>query len=186
MNASQLGRSLGISHNTVREYINFLKGAFLIRELPPYFSNIKKRLVKSPKIYWADTGLLHALMGVEDEEQLLTQPWVGASWEGFVIEQIINSMSASDQVIEPFHLRTSDGYEIDLLFKHAKQTWAVEIKLSSSPSISELKRLNKVADMIGADKRVLISRTTEIIDNGTSISCDLQTFLNDKLLIKPA
>lgn len=88
-NASQLGQGLGLSYHTVNGTLYFLTGAFLIRRLQPLHANVGKRLVKSPKVYWRDTGLLHALMNVSDRDTLLGQPWVGASWEGFVIEQIV-------------------------------------------------------------------------------------------------
>ena len=78
-NASQVGQSLGLSYHTVNSYLDYLAGAFLIRRLPPYQSNIRKRLVKSPRIYWRDSGLLHALLNAPDERALLSQPWVGAS-----------------------------------------------------------------------------------------------------------
>ena len=88
-NASQIGKSLGLSYHTVNNYVDYLEGAFLVRRLPPYFANIRKRVIKRPKLYWRDTGLLHALLNVRDRDTLLNQPWVGASWEGFVIEQIL-------------------------------------------------------------------------------------------------
>ncbi len=88
-NASQVGQSMGLDSKTVSSYVDYLVGAFLIRRLPPYQANIRKRLVKSAKVYWRDSGLLHALLNVPDAATLLDQPWVGASWEGFVIEQIL-------------------------------------------------------------------------------------------------
>ncbi len=91
-NASQVGQSLGLSYHTVNAYLDFLVGAFLIRRLPPYSGNIRKRLVKSPRVYWRDTGLLHALLNTPDDATLLGQPWVGASWEGFVIEQALGAL----------------------------------------------------------------------------------------------
>ena len=104
-NASQVGQSLGLSYQTVNSYVDYLAGAFLIRRLPPYQVNIRKRLVKSPRIYWRDSGLLHALLNVPDERTLLAQPWVGASWEGFVIEQLIGELSSSGRAFEPVLLQ---------------------------------------------------------------------------------
>jgi predicted AAA+ superfamily ATPase len=88
-NASELGRSLGLSYHTIQRYADLVEQAFLLRRLPPYFANLGKRLVKSPKVYLTDTGLLHAFLGVETEQQLDRCPQRGASWEGFIIEQII-------------------------------------------------------------------------------------------------
>ena len=109
-NASRIGQSLGLSYHTVNSYLDFLVGAFLIRRLPPYAANLGKRLVRSPKLYWRDSGLLHALLNVPDERTLLNQPWVGASWEGYVIEQIIGELAARGERVEPYFFRTSDGH----------------------------------------------------------------------------
>ena len=178
LNLSQLGKSLAVSHTAVRTYIDFLTGAFLVRELPVYAANMKKRLVKSPKVYWVDSGLLHALMGVDNREDLLNRPWVGASWEGFVIQQILDSLAPENSSLDPSFFRTSDGYELDLVFRHKQKLWAVEIKLTSSPSVDEIRRLNKTADFIGADQRVLVSRVTQPIENTNTLSCDLPFLLN--------
>jgi len=94
-NASQLGSSLSLDGKTVSSYLDYLTGAFLIRRLLPYQGNIRKRLVKRPKVYWRDTGLLHAQLNITTVDALLSHPAVGASWEGFVIEQIIGSLSAA-------------------------------------------------------------------------------------------
>ncbi len=108
LNASQLGQSLDISYKTVKSYLDYLEGAFLIRQLQPFYKNLKKRIVKSPKIYWRDGGLLHALLNVSSEEQLLDQPWVGADWEGFVIEQILGTLQLSQTSLSPLFRRPSD------------------------------------------------------------------------------
>jgi len=92
-NASQIGQSLGLSYMTVNGYMDYLVGAFLVRRLPSYQTNLRKRLVKRPKYFWRDSGLLHALLNVSDADDLLNQPWVGASWEGFVIDQILGTLA---------------------------------------------------------------------------------------------
>src|SRR5881397_1281601 len=89
LNASQLGASLGVSYHTVKSYLDHLEGAYLVRRLPPYHANIRKRLIRNPKIFWRDTGIIHALLNVSEQRKLLEQPWVGASWETFVIERIL-------------------------------------------------------------------------------------------------
>jgi hypothetical protein len=165
LNASQLGASLALDHKTVLRYCDFLEGAFLIRRLQPYFTNIKKRLVKTPRIYWRDSGLLHALMNVGDLEHLYRQPWLGHSWEGFVIEQTLAAITAVGKRAQPLFFRTSDGYELDLVLDWGTQRWAVEIKLTSNPSTGMIDRLHKTADMIDADRRILVCRTARKIEN---------------------
>lgn len=165
-NASQIGQSLGLSYHTVNSYLDFLEGAFLIRRLPPWLPNLKKRLVRSPRVYWRDTGLLHALLGVRTSDQLPDQPWVGASWEGFVIGQIVETLAARGAVVAPHYFRTADGYEVDLVFKLGRRLWAVESKLTSSPASQEFDRFNAAADLIGAERRVLVAQVNETIFNG--------------------
>ena len=157
-NASQLGKSLGLTYHTVNSYLDYLEGAFLIRRLPAYHANVRKRLVKSPKIYWRDTGFLHALMGVTESSALLEQPWVGASWEGFVIEQILGHLSARGRRFDAHHFRTSDGKELDLVLELEGETWAVEVKLTASPGPHDMRRLDEVANLIGANRRFVVSQ----------------------------
>jgi predicted AAA+ superfamily ATPase len=176
-NASQVGGSLGLSYHTVTSYLDFLVGAFLIRRLPPYHANLGKRLVKSPKIYWRDTGLLHAVLNVVDERELLGQPWVGLSWEGFVIEQLLGSLQQVGRQCEAFFLRTSDQHEIDLVLDFGKSLCAVEVKLTTAPEAEDLARLNKTADLIGADRRILVTQTTENIAHAGQVSCNLPWLL---------
>ncbi|MBI5198379.1 MAG: ATP-binding protein [Nitrospirae bacterium] len=177
-NASQIGQSLGLSYHTVNGYVHFLEGVFLIRKLQPWSTNLRKRLIRSPKCYWRDTGLLHSLLNVQDYETLLNQPWVGASWEGFVIEQILDTLNAAGRPVDPWFFRTSDGSEIDLLFRYGNKLWAIEAKLTSRPSLQDFDSLNRTADMVGADKRVLISQTTRSAMGEDRISCSLPELLN--------
>lgn len=167
-NASQVGQSLGLSYHTVNSYLDFLEGAFLLRRLPPWLPNLKKRLVRSPRVYWRDTGLLHALLGVRDADELLHQPWVGASWEGFVIGQVIELLAARGVPVVPHYFRTADGYEVDLVFRLRRHLWAVEVKLTSNPAQADFARFNTAADLIGADRRVLVAQVPETIFNGKS------------------
>ncbi|MCA9413686.1 MAG: ATP-binding protein [Candidatus Omnitrophica bacterium] len=159
-NASQVGKSLGLSYHTVNNYLDYLEGAFLIRRLQPYQANIKKRLVKSPKIYWRDSGLLHALLNVPDKRALLGQPWVGASWEGFVIQEAIGFLSSLGRRFDPFYFKTSHQQELDLVLDFGNELWAVEVKLSASPGPDDMKKLDLAADMIRASKRFLVSQTS--------------------------
>ena len=172
-NASQIGKSLGLSYHTVNSYLDFLEGVYLIRRLEAYSANLKKRLVKSPKAYWRDSGLLHSLLGIDHFDQLINQPWVGFSWEGFVIEQILTCLRLNDLTYEAFFFRTVDGYELDLVLIISGKIWSFEIKLSSIPGADELDRLKKTSALIGADKMFLISRTSKEIKGENIISTNL-------------
>jgi len=176
-NASRIGQSLGLSYHTVNSYMDFLAGAYLIRRLPPYRPNIRKRLIKSPKIYWRDTGLLHAQLNITDEQALLAQPWVGASWEGFVIEQTIGVLNSVGRPFEAFYFRTSDQHELDLVLELGNELWALEVKLTTSPGLSDMERLDKTADMIGANRRFLVSKTQRTTAGPKRASCNLPWLL---------
>jgi predicted AAA+ superfamily ATPase len=163
-NASQIGKSMGLSYHTTNNYLDYLEQTFLVRRLQPYSTNIGKRLVKRPKVYWRDSGLLHALLNTGRFEDLLVQPWVGTSWEGWVIEQILAALNNRDASVEAFFFRTSDGHEVDLVLQLGRETWAVEIKLSSSVSRNDMQRLQKAAEMIGATRGILLSRAPQEIE----------------------
>jgi predicted AAA+ superfamily ATPase len=182
LNLSRLGQSLGLSHPTVRTYLDHLEGAFLVRRLPPHAANLKKRLIKSPKLYWRDSGLLHALLRVRSWDDLLAQPWAGASWEGFVIEQILATLAIVGRRADASFLRTSDGHEIDLLLSMGRERWAVVVKLTSAPDPHDLERLDRAANLVRASKRIVVSQTPHPIFSDRRISCDLAsllTFLRD-------
>lgn len=180
-NATQIGQSLGLSYHTVNSYLDYLAGAFLIRRLPPFRPNIRKRLIKSPKVYWRDTGLLHALLNVSDRANLLSQPWVGASWEGFVIEQTVGVLNCVGRPFEAFYFRTSDQLELDLVLELGGERWALEIKLTASPGPADMEQLDKSADMIGADRRYLVSQTNRSKGDSKRASCNLSWLLEQLL-----
>jgi predicted AAA+ superfamily ATPase len=179
-NASQVGQNLSLTYQTVNSYMDYLEGAFLVRCLRPWQANVGKRLVRRPKYYWRDSGLLHALLGIDTPARLLAQPWCGASWEGFVIEQALGVLKATGHAPDPWFFRTSDGHEIDLLVDVAGERWAIEIKLGSAPSTRDLAKLRAAADMVDATKRVLVSRKTETVEAGNTLLCSLPVLL-DKL-----
>lgn len=134
-NASQMANNMGISAPTVRHYLDILDDTFIVRQLQPYYANIKKRLIKSPKVYIRDSGLLHSLLGNSTLDALYGHPAVGSSWEGFVIEQIIGILPRGWQF---FFYRSSSGAEIDLLLiNNKKAAIAVEIKYSLSPQAAK-------------------------------------------------
>lgn len=176
-NASGVGKSLGLTYHTLDSYLDYLEGAFLIRRLPSYQANIRKRLIKSPKVFWRDSGLAHALLNVPDEKALIAQPWVGASWEGFVIEQTIGELSARGINFSHYYFRTSDQYELDLVLDFGKELWAVEVKLTASPSHEDMARLNKTADMIKATHRFLVSKAKQASGSKHMVSCNLTNFM---------
>ena len=132
VNLNLLGQSLGLSYNTIKSYIQLLVNTYMIRLLPPFLSNSKKRLVKTEKIYIRDTGILHSLLNIPDSMTLLGHPILGSSWEGFVIETILNSIPSS----KGYFYRTSNGSEIDLVLDYRNQLYAIECKASTSPKVS--------------------------------------------------
>lgn len=177
-NASQIGKSLGLTYHTVNTYLDYLEGAFLVRRLLSFQTNIRKRLVKRPKIYWRDPGLLHALLNITNRQELLNQPWVGSSWEGFVIEQVLGTLEYAGCLYEAYYFRTSDQHEIDLLIQFGSKLWAFEIKLSTCSTIADMNKLNATADLIKADKRFLVSQSKEFIETGSHIVCNLPDLIS--------
>lgn len=135
LNASRLAASLGVSAPTVSGYIDLLSDLLLVRRLPPFFANTKKRLVKSPRVYIRDSGLTHSLLAIESYNQLLGHPVAGASWEGFVIENILSVLPDS---AEPAFYRTAAGAEMDLVLHLPRsKLWAVEVKSGLAPKLGK-------------------------------------------------
>jgi predicted AAA+ superfamily ATPase len=179
LNASQLGQSLGITYHTVQSYLGYLEGAFLVRLLPPFHANLRKRLVKAPKVYWRDSGLAHALLNLTPGSDLRAQPWVGASWEGWVIEQILAGRRARGESLDACFFRTQDGLEADLLLESGRQREVLEIKLTTAPAPEDFGRLERVAALTKASRQVLISRTRRPVVGGDRWSVDLTTYLRE-------
>jgi predicted AAA+ superfamily ATPase len=177
LNASQIGSSMALDHKTVLSHCDFLEGVYLIRRLQPFSTNIRKRLVKRPRVLWRDSGLMHALMGVTDLDHLYRQPWLGHSWEGFVIEQTLDTLSAAGLRATPYFFRTSDGYELDLVLDWGTDRWAIEIKLTSNPSAAMVDRLNATADLIDASRRVLVCRIARRIETEKLLVASLPVWL---------
>jgi len=135
LNQSQLARSIGVSVTTVQRYQDILSSAFLIRTVRPYLPNLRKRLVKSPKIYLNDSGFVHGLLGIGIYEDLLTHPIVGMSWEGYVLEQLSAVVGST---VEVMHYRTAKQEEVDFVLQHpTRGTIAIEVKRSNAPSLSK-------------------------------------------------
>ncbi len=133
LNASKLGQALGVTHPTIRHYLDVMEQTYMVRMLSPFVGNVKKRLVKSPKVFLRDSGILHALLEIGSFEELLGHPIVGASWEGWCIEQITAAMPGW----HPSFYRTSSGEEIDLLLSRGRTLLAFECKRSSAPKPSK-------------------------------------------------
>ncbi|OGT49134.1 MAG: hypothetical protein A3F17_06665 [Gammaproteobacteria bacterium RIFCSPHIGHO2_12_FULL_41_15] len=168
LNASKLAGSLGVESVTISRYLDLMVDLLLVRRLMPWHGNIKKRLVKSPRTYIRDSGVLHTLLQIPDYEKLLGHPILGKSWEGFVIENILSNLPSN---IYPFFYRTSAGAEIDLLLEFGLgDYWAVEIKASRIPTVKkgfhtaceDLKVKRKFVVYTGEDEFSLGSKTTVI------------------------
>lgn len=169
INASQLGQGMNLSYHTVQSWLDHLEGAFLIRRLRPFFANnFPKRLIKTPKLYWRDSGLLHALLGWQPGADIFAQRWAGESWEGWVIEQILSVRQAAGEDCDAFYFRTSDGLECDLLLESGGQREVIEIKMSSGPALEDFRKLAKIAQLTGATRQVLICRIPDsgVVMNG--------------------
>jgi uncharacterized protein len=165
-NAAEPARALGVGETTMRRHLDLLTDALVIRQLQPYFANIGKRQVKSPKVYVRDSGILHQLLGVKTPKILLTHPKIGASWEGFVIEQVL-SLEPHD---EAFFWATHQGAEMDLILRRGTQLLGIECKRADSPRMTPSVRnafadlgLAKVAIIYPGKKRIPIAENTEAV-----------------------
>lgn len=173
LNVSDLSRSLGLSVPTVQRYLDFLENAFLIRRLPPWFVNIHKRVVKSPKLFLRDSGFVHALADITDIEMLSGSLWRGSSWEGYVIQQVIAQLKYN---IRPYFYRTADGAELDLiLVRGVSPVLGIEIKYSNSPQLS---RGNTIAAQdLGSLPLFVITPSAEDYRLSENVQvCSVQTF----------
>lgn len=135
LNMTEIGKSLSISNHTVRNYVEILAGTFMVRLLTPWFENISKRQVKTPKIYIRDSGLLHTLLGIQNEPELQIYPRLGASWEGFALEEIIKKHNAQPE--ECYFWATQSGAELDLFIIKDGKRLGFEIKYTDTPKITK-------------------------------------------------
>lgn len=131
LNASELGKSLNLSHNTIKNYLDILSGTFMIRQLQPWFENISKRQVKSPKIYFRDSGILHAMLNIPDQSALLTHPKLGSSWEGLALEQVILHSNARSE--DCYFWATHQQAELDLMIIDGMSRKGFEFKYTDVP-----------------------------------------------------
>ena len=133
--ASEIGRSLSFSDATAKRYLDVLTGTFLIRQVQPWFYNTQKRLVKRPKIYLRDSGLLHTLLSLKDRDDVLGHPQLGASWEGFALEQAIQHLGLREQDV--FFWAVHTGAELDLVFQYKGKLWGIEAKYGDAPTLTK-------------------------------------------------
>ncbi len=164
-NGSELGRAIAASDKTVRRYLDLLTGTYMVRQLQPWFENVAKRQVKAPKIYLRDTGLHHALLGLPDDAALLGHPRVGASWEGFAIEQILGSLGRRDAWFWGAH----GGGELDLLVIERGRRIGFEVKFNEAPRITAAMR--NVAETLALDHLFVVCPTPHAypVDAGITV-----------------
>jgi hypothetical protein len=149
---SEIAKSLEVSHTTIRSYLDILQDFFMVRQVQPWSGNTKKRLVKTPKIYIRDSGLLHNLLNIPSFDQLMGHPAVGASWEGFVMENILNQITPKWTAS---YYRSSNQAEIDLVLEGSnREVWAIEIKKSGAPTISS--GFHRACEDIEATKKFVV------------------------------
>jgi len=165
-NAVPPASSLGVSEHTVRRYLDILTGVFMVRQLQPWHANIKKRQVKAPKVYIRDTGVLHALLGLKNESETLKHPRCGASWEGFVIEEVIRSVDPDDI----YFWATHNGAEIDMVFTKGGRMYGVECKRADAPAMTpsirialEDLKLERITVIYPGEKRYSLHKKVEVV-----------------------
>jgi predicted AAA+ superfamily ATPase len=165
-NAAELARALAVNESTVRRYLDLMTGVFMIRQLPPWFENLGKRQVKAPKIYVRDSGLLHALLGIANQRDLEHHPKVGASWEGYAVEEILKALRPDDA----YFWATHNGAEIDLvLFRHGRRI-GIECKRTDAPTLTPSMRialadlkLDELHVVYPGEKRYPLARKVEAV-----------------------
>ena len=155
-NASQLAASLGVSYHTVNRYVDILEQTFLVRKLAPYFRNVGKRLVRSPKIYCRDSGLLHYFLGVRAAGDLDVHPGRGASWEAFIIDQLVSAYHRNDPGSQSWFWRTARGVEVDLLIETGGRLVPFEIKMHSAPDGDAARGLRQCMADLGISRGYLV------------------------------
>lgn len=164
-NAASLARSLDVTGVTVARYLDLMVDLLLVRRLKPWTYNAGKRLIRSPKIYVRDSGITHALLNIQDYNELLGHPVVGGSWEGFVIENILSVVSSG---VQAFYYGTPGGAEIDLLLEFSgKEKWAIEVKRNSSPKLS--KGFHTACDDLKPERRYVVYAGTDQFSLGNGV-----------------
>jgi len=165
-NAAPFATSLGVTEPTVRRYLDILTGVFMVRQIQPWYVNIKKRQVKAPKFYIRDTGVLNSLLGLKTEAEVLRHPGCGASWEGYVIEEVIRSVEPDDV----YFWATHQGAEIDLVFTKGGRMYGVEVKRADAPTMTPSMRialedlkLERIAVIYPGEKRYSLHKKINVV-----------------------
>ena len=165
-NAAELARALAVTESTVRRYLALLTGVFMVRQLPPWFENLGKRQVKSPKIYLRDSGLLHSLLGITNQRDLEHHPKVGASWEGYAVEEILKALKPD----EAYFWATHNGAELDLLLFKDGRRIGVECKRTDAPTLTPSMRtaltdlrLDELIVVYPGEKRYRLTQQVEVV-----------------------
>jgi predicted AAA+ superfamily ATPase len=166
-NAADLARSMGVKEDTARGYLDILTGSFMIRQLPPWFENLGKRAVKAPKVYFRDSGILHALLGLRTKKEILSHPKLGFSWEGYALEEIIHLAKAER---EAYFYKTHGGAELDLLLTRKGKRYGFEFKYEASPRsaksmhiVMEDLRLKRLWVIYPGETSYLLSEDIEVL-----------------------
>ncbi|WP_310378290.1 ATP-binding protein [Flavobacterium sp.] len=176
LNYSKLGESLGLTHPTIKRYIDLLEQTFIVRTVLPYEVNVKKRLVKSPKVFVRDSGILHQLLAISDYNSLLGHPIFGSSWEGLVVENVIVNYPDWDY----YFYRTATGDELDLILTKGNQRIAIECKASTAPKLT--KGFWRAIDVVKPQQTFVIIPTQVSYDIAPQVTvCGLDEFLESKL-----
>ena len=165
-NAAELARALAVNESTVRRYLDLMTGVFMVRQLPPWFENLGKRQVKAPKVYVRDSGLLHALLGITNQRDLENHPKVGASWEGYAVEEVLKALRPDDA----YFWATHNGAEIDIvLFKNGRRI-GVECKRADAPVLTSSMRvaladlrLDELRVVYPGEKRYALAKNVEVV-----------------------
>ena len=165
-NAAELARALAINESTVRRYLDLMTGVFMVRQVPPWFENLGKRQVKAPKVYVRDSGLLHALLGLSSARELEHHPKVGASWEGYAVEEVLKALRPD----EAYYWATYQGAELDLLLFKRGRRIGIECKRGDAPSLTPSMRialddlkLDELRVVYPGEKRYRLSRRVEVV-----------------------
>jgi predicted AAA+ superfamily ATPase len=165
-NSAELARALAVNESTVRRYLDLMSGVFMVRQLPPWFENLGKRQVKAPKVYVRDSGLLHALLGITNQRDLENHPKVGASWEGYAVEEVLKSFRPDDA----YYWATHNGAELDLLLFKDGRRIGVECKRADAPALTPSMRtamtdlkLDHLYVLYPGDKTYTLAKKVEVV-----------------------
>jgi predicted AAA+ superfamily ATPase len=176
-NASEFARSFGVTNKTVNHYLDLLTSAFVVDVLQPWHENLKKRQVKAPKVYFSDTGLLHSLVRLTSQHDLDGHPRVGASWEGFVIHQVVQHLRFHEN--ERYFWATHAGAKLDLLVVRGRKRWGFEVKRTVAPAITPSMRI-ALSDL-KLQRLFVVHAGEHSFDMAKNIRAIAQTHLLDEL-----